>query len=88
MDYFDNLFASIVAFNDTTKRHLLNLIGAEYDDNELSFNNEDTIYNWLTKNNYRGEPTLEGINEYIEEFFHPKYETEDYFEERIPEYQK
>ena len=68
------------------KREIIENINQNYREGRGQvYNNTEVIYNWLTKNNYRGEPTLEGINEYIEEFFHPKFETEEYFEERIPE---
>ena len=90
--YFYKMFKSSELWNNiykipaNSKREIIKNIGHQYQEGRGQvYNNTEIIYDWLTKNNFRGEPTLEGINEYIEEFFHPKYETEDYFEERIPE---
>ena len=80
------LWNNIYKIPANSKREIIKNIGHQYQEGRGQvYNNTEIIYDWLTKNNFRGEPTLEGINEYIEEFFHPKYETEDYFEERIPE---
>ena len=80
------LWNNIYKIPANSKREIIKNIGHQYQEGRGQvYNNTEIIYNWLTKNNFRGEPTLKEINKYIKEFFHPKYETEEYFEERIPE---
>ena len=80
------LFYSIVDFPAIKKREIIEKIGGEYKEGiNNEFDNAEIIYNWLTENNFRGEPTLENIEEYIEEFFHPKPQYEEFYEERLPE---
>ena len=82
----DSLHGFIWSLPSDVKRELINSFNGNYKEGRGNvYTNTRTIYNYLLRNDFGGEVSLEHIREFINDSMNPKPQYEEYFEERMPD---